>query len=102
MTKASTVLYKATNNQLYFKDVTIVLPKTWSIKSKYKKISGKKFPRAHVRIDEENPVFGKTPYVFGQTACGAPGQYIHLTTYVLNAGQLAGFGDIGKYMHINI
>lgn len=96
MTSASSVLYKATKNQLYFKDVTIVLPKTWSIKSEYKKISGEKFSRAHVRIDDENPVVGKTPYVYGQTVCGAPAQYMHLTTYLLYAGKNAGYGEIGK------
>ncbi|CAC5422975.1 unnamed protein product [Mytilus coruscus] len=96
ITAASRVLYKASKYQLYYKDVTIVLPKTWSIQSSYKKISGLKFSRAHVRIDdEENPVVGKVPYVFGQTECGKQGQYMHLTTYLLFAGELAGFGEIG-------
>lgn len=66
------------------------------MQSSYKKISGLKFSRAHVRIDEENPVVGKVPYVFGQTECGKPGQYMHLTTYLLFAGEFAGFGEIGK------
>ncbi|CAG2193770.1 CLCA3_4 [Mytilus edulis] len=65
------------------------------MQSSYKKISGLKFSRAHVRIDEENPVVGKVPYVFGQTECGKPGQYMHLTTYILFAGEFAGFGEIG-------
>ncbi|XP_052070311.1 calcium-activated chloride channel regulator 1-like isoform X1 [Mytilus californianus] len=95
ITAASRVLYKASKYQLYYKDVAIVLPKTWSIQSSYKKISGLKFSMAHVRIDEENPVVGKVPYVFGQTECGKPGQYMHLTTYLLFAGELAGFGEIG-------
>ncbi|VDI43233.1 Hypothetical predicted protein [Mytilus galloprovincialis] len=94
LTAASRVLYKASKYQLYYKDVTIVLPKTWSMQSSYKKISGLKFSRAHVRIDEENPVVGKVPYVFGQTECGKPGQYMHLTTYLLFAGEFAGFGEI--------
>jgi hypothetical protein len=74
---------------LYFKHVTIVLPKTWSVQNNYKKIAGSKFNKGHIRIDDENPVVGKVPYVFGQTECGQPGQYMHLTTYLLYAGSFA-------------
>jgi hypothetical protein len=62
----------------------------------YEKIAGSKFNKGHIRIDDENPVVGKVPYVFGQTECGQPGQYMHLTTYLLYAGSFAGFGEIGK------
>jgi hypothetical protein len=102
MTEASRVLYKATKYHLYFKHVTIVLPKTWSVQNNYKKIAGSKFNKGHIRIDDENPVVGKVPYVFGQTECGQPGQYMHLTTYLLYAGSFAGFGEIGKNVFVMV
>ncbi|KAK3102098.1 hypothetical protein FSP39_008730 [Pinctada imbricata] len=82
-TAASDQLYKSTKYHLYFKQVTIVVPKTWSRKAEYGRISGPQYDLAHVVLDEQNDLVGNRPYVVGVTECGAEGQHIHITPYSL-------------------
>lgn len=80
-TKASEFLYNSTNNQLHFKEVTIVIPPTWSSKPEYIALPGSFFSTAHVRVDHANPEYGDIPYTLQTGGCGEPGEYIHLTPW---------------------
>ncbi|KAG8201107.1 hypothetical protein JTE90_028775 [Oedothorax gibbosus] len=79
--RASTFLYNSTKNSIYFREVTIIVPPTWSTQPDYEIQPGNFFSNAHVRIDLPNPEFKDTPYTLQPGGCGEPGQYIHLTPW---------------------
>ncbi|XP_035217497.1 calcium-activated chloride channel regulator 1-like [Stegodyphus dumicola] len=81
--KASEYLYNSTRNGVYFKEVTIVVPSTWSKQPEYEIQQGNFFSTAHVRVDNENPEYKDTPYTLQPGGCGDPGHYIHLTPWFL-------------------
>ncbi|XP_054721485.1 calcium-activated chloride channel regulator 1-like [Uloborus diversus] len=81
--RASTFLYNSTQNGLYFKEVKIVVPPTWSQRPEYEILPGNFFSTAHIRVDTPNPEYKDTPYTVQPGGCGEPGQYIHLTPWFL-------------------
>ncbi|GIY50789.1 calcium-activated chloride channel regulator 1 [Caerostris extrusa] len=81
--KASTFLHNSTQNTLYFKEVKIVVPPTWSTHPDYEILPGTFFSNAHVRVDHANPEYKDTPYTLQPGGCGEHGQYIHLTPWFL-------------------
>lgn len=92
-TAASAQLYKSTKYHLYFKDITIVIPKSWPNNFTTDFISGPQVETAHVLVEKPNPLVDNKPYVSGMTGCGQPGKHIHLepiTVQVLPAVGLAG------------
>ncbi|UYV76164.1 hypothetical protein LAZ67_13002924 [Cordylochernes scorpioides] len=78
-TNASAFLYKATKNQVFFREVIISLPRTWSSKPEYSPAAGDMFDSAEVRVDQPNPNFGHDPYTLQPGGCGDPGLYVHFT-----------------------
>lgn len=92
-TAASAQLYKSTKYHLYFKNITIVIPKSWSNNFTTDFISGPQVETAHVLVEKPNPLVDNKPYVSGMTGCGQPGKHIHLepiTVQVLPAVGFAG------------
>lgn len=97
--RASLFLFNSTKNSLYFKEVTIVVPPTWSSHPDYEVLPGNFFSNAHVRIDLPNPEFKDTPYTLQPGSCGEQGQYIHLTPWFLkelNGETVEMFGAPGE------
>lgn len=96
-TAASAQLYKSTKYHLYFKDITIVIPKSWPNNFTTDFVSGSQVETAHVLVEKPNPLVDNKPYVSGMTGCGQPGKHIHLepiTVQVLPAVGLAGIFKI--------
>ncbi|GFT37474.1 calcium-activated chloride channel regulator 1 [Nephila pilipes] len=81
--KASIFLHNSTKNTLFFKEVTIVVPPTWSSHPDYEILPGNFFSNAHVRVDLANPEYNNTPYTLQPGGCGEHGHYIHLTPWFL-------------------
>ncbi|XP_042864497.1 calcium-activated chloride channel regulator 1-like isoform X2 [Penaeus japonicus] len=98
----SKVLFEATRNRAFFKEVTIVVPPSWEKREEYvsTNISGW-LPTAAIRVDLPHPEHGDFPYTLQLGGCGEPGAYIHLTpTYTVHMYKdlLATFGSPGKVL----
>ncbi|XP_042884903.1 calcium-activated chloride channel regulator 1-like [Penaeus japonicus] len=77
--EASEVLFKATRQRAFFRDVKILLPKTWTKTSYDHAAITENFQDSDIRIDKSNAVYGNQPYTDQPGGCGDPGRYIHLT-----------------------
>ena len=79
-TKASAYLYTATRRRAYFRDVTILVPESWSSQSFYKQPGGETFANANIRIDLPAVPGEDTAYVLSRgSVCGMEGEYMHIT-----------------------
>lgn len=76
---ASLFLHQATEGRLYFKRVTIVIPKTWPDRANVEWTSANLYDSSDIRIAPPNPRYNDTPYTIQPRGCGEPGDYIHLT-----------------------
>ena len=61
LTKASAELYGATRQRAYFKDVTILVPKTWNLDEAEAAVD-ETFEDAEFRVAPSNPAYGHNPY----------------------------------------
>ena len=61
LTKASAELYGATRQRAYFKEVTILVPQTWSL-DKAEPAVDETFEDAEFRVAPSNPAYGNNPY----------------------------------------
>ncbi|XP_070557745.1 calcium-activated chloride channel regulator 1-like [Ptychodera flava] len=79
-TEASETLYRATNNRAFYRNITILVPSSWSDDdSKYEVATTEMFDSAKVQIAPPHPLHGDVPYVQQVATCGEPGNSIHLT-----------------------
>merc|ERR1719341_1473372 len=83
-TSASAELYGATRQRAFFKEVTILVPQSWSMASAEPSVD-ETFEDAEFRVGPPNPVYGHNPYTVQNRDCGDPGDFIHLSSwFVLN------------------
>ncbi|XP_060081392.1 calcium-activated chloride channel regulator 1-like [Ylistrum balloti] len=97
-TDASSLLYSATKNLVYFKEITIVVPKSWSSSTQYTTSSGSVSSSMDFLVDTAKPETGNTPYVHGLTKCGGQGLYAHVTPELMLTSQSIGYGPIEKIL----
>lgn len=97
VSEASAILFKATHQRAFFKDVKILLPMTWA-STTYDQIAfNQHFQSSEIRVDVSNAVYGDQPYTDQPGGCGVPGRYIHLTPdYLLNNEEAAWWGPRPK------
>ncbi|XP_062615682.1 calcium-activated chloride channel regulator 1-like [Saccostrea cucullata] len=93
ITAASAQLYKSTKYHVFFKDVTIVIPKSWPNNFTKEFVSGPQLDTAHIIVDKPNPLVDNKPYVSGMTGCGHPGRYIHLEPITVQVHPTVGLAD---------
>ncbi|XP_052781793.1 LOW QUALITY PROTEIN: calcium-activated chloride channel regulator 1-like [Mya arenaria] len=79
MTEASKYIYKATRQQAYFKEITILLPNTWSSHASYGQATSETIQLADVIITD--PIRGKRslPQARSYEGCGKQGVHVLLT-----------------------
>ncbi|XP_078492119.1 calcium-activated chloride channel regulator family member 3-like [Ciona intestinalis] len=96
-TRASPTLFTATKKRAYFRNINILVPKTWTNGS-YNEAIGLSYSKADVIIAQANPQKGNIPYSEHTGGCGEYGRFIHLTPeYVVdNMEQI--FGDVEKVL----
>ena len=61
LTKASAELYGATRQRAFFKDVTILVPQSWSLDDTEAAVD-ETFEDAEFRVAPSNPAYGHNPY----------------------------------------
>ncbi|XP_067930959.1 calcium-activated chloride channel regulator 1-like [Watersipora subatra] len=83
-TGASEVLRIATENRLYFKNFTIVVPENWTHSSDWMEPEEEEtVTRARIIVAEANLAYGNEPYTLQPGGCGQEGDFIHFTSEYL-------------------
>ncbi|XP_046718336.1 calcium-activated chloride channel regulator 1-like [Silurus meridionalis] len=84
ITSGSEYLFEALDNKVFFKEVKILVPPTWT-SGKYEKATTETYKKGKIRIDESSLQYGNEPYTHQPEGCGREGEYIHLTPdFLLN------------------
>jgi len=97
-TEASKSLYIATKERAYFRNITILVPSTWTAGT-YQKSGKASYEKADVLVADAHPGHGNEPYTLHFGLCGGHGEYIHLTPdYVVNDSYIESWGPKGKVM----
>ncbi|XP_047476067.1 calcium-activated chloride channel regulator 3A-1-like [Penaeus chinensis] len=87
---ASEVLFKATQQRAFFRDVKILLPKTWTKTPSDAVALNENFDESDIRVDVGTGVYGNQPHTEQPGGCGDPGLYIHLTPEYLVDDKVSG------------
>ncbi|XP_077986031.1 calcium-activated chloride channel regulator 1-like [Glandiceps talaboti] len=97
-TGASSYLFVASDNRVYFKNITILIPRTWSNNLTDQLATYEQFCIANAVVDQPNPEYGDTPYVKQMRPCGELGEYMHMTSRWLTDVEFSEYywGDSGK------
>ncbi|XP_067894138.1 calcium-activated chloride channel regulator 1-like [Heterodontus francisci] len=98
VTEASSYLYRATKQQVYFSDVKILLPVTWPVSSSsVQRPTTQSYEKADVIIADPYLKYGDDPYTLQYGGCGEKGRYIHFTpNFILNNSLIAVYGSKGR------
>lgn len=102
----SAFLHTATRKRAYFKEVTILVPLTWSSHPSYGSPGNATLDGADVLIAPRNPKYAlqedgpAAPYTKQFEGCGKTGLHIHMTSsFLLNHAQLQPlYGDYGRVL----
>ena len=76
-TNASAYLYEATRKRAYFKEVTILLPQSWTPRPGYQLPGNKTFGYSDVIVAPPNPRWAPLQYTKQYQGCGERGVHIH-------------------------
>ncbi|KAK7069277.1 hypothetical protein SK128_016169 [Halocaridina rubra] len=97
--ESSRRLFRATQGRAYFRDVHILIPKSWTNTQVNRTALNENYEESDIRIDHMNNVYKNQPYTHQPGGCGTPGQYIHLTPeYLTDMTQAAWWGPRGKVL----
>ncbi|XP_042548184.1 calcium-activated chloride channel regulator 1-like [Dipodomys spectabilis] len=96
VTEASTYLFHATKQRVYFRKVSILIPMTWKSKSEYLLPKQESYEQADVIVADPYLKYGDDPYTLQYGQCGEKGQYIHFTPNFLLTDNLAVYGPRGR------
>ncbi|KAG7163239.1 Calcium-activated chloride channel regulator 1-like 3 [Homarus americanus] len=78
----SSLLFNATNNKVYFGDVTIVVPETWAcdgVTDISTNSMGLGWADSHLRIGPTHVLFKDNPWTQQPRRCGQPGDFIYFS-----------------------
>ncbi|XP_034355270.1 calcium-activated chloride channel regulator 2 isoform X1 [Arvicanthis niloticus] len=96
ITEASFYLFNATKRRVFFRNVQILIPATWTAHN-YNRVKQESYDKANVIVTEQNGVSGDDPYTLQHRGCGKEGKYIHFTpNFLLNDELAAGYGSRGR------
>ncbi|XP_078264019.1 calcium-activated chloride channel regulator 1-like [Rhinoraja longicauda] len=98
MREASAYLHQATKQQLYFSDIKILLPFTWTDDSSlFQRSTTQSYATADVIIAAPYLQSRDAPYTLQPRGCGEKGRYIHFTpNFILNDTLASAYGSRGQ------
>uniref|UniRef100_A0A8C6WBK9 VWFA domain-containing protein n=1 Tax=Nannospalax galili TaxID=1026970 RepID=A0A8C6WBK9_NANGA len=96
VTEASTYLFQATKGRFYFRNVSILIPTTWTSKPEYLMPKQETYDHADVIVADPHLKYGDDPYTLQYGQCGDQGQYIHFTPNFLLTDNLSIYGPRGR------
>ncbi|XP_049731514.1 calcium-activated chloride channel regulator 1-like [Elephas maximus indicus] len=94
--EASTYLFHATKQRVYFRNVSILVPMTWKTKPEYLIPKQESYDQADVIVADPYLKYGDDPYTLQYGQCGQKGQYIHFTPNFLLTDNLPIYGPRGR------
>jgi calcium-activated chloride channel regulator 4 len=100
-TEASEFLHTATKYRAYFKEITILVPKTWANRPEYEPLGDETYDKSDIVVDLPDADYGQTdqPFVIKTTPCGELGYYMHLTPdYLLDSNVASKYGPYDKLL----
>ncbi|GAB1288214.1 Calcium-activated chloride channel regulator 2 [Apodemus speciosus] len=96
VTEASFYLFNATKRRVFFRNVQILIPATWTAHN-YSRVRQESYDKANVIVAEQNGVPGDDPYTLQHRGCGKEGKYIRFSpSFLLDAEVAAGYGSRGR------
>ncbi|XP_005081967.2 calcium-activated chloride channel regulator 2 [Mesocricetus auratus] len=96
ITEASFYLFNATKRRVFFRNIQILIPTTWTARN-YSKVKQEAYEKANVIVTEQSGEHGDDPYTLQHRGCGEEGKYIHFTpNFLLNDELAAGYGSRGR------
>nr|XP_045615965.1 calcium-activated chloride channel regulator family member 3-like [Procambarus clarkii] len=94
MRDASKHLFNISNHKIYFRNITIVLPKYWTMTGNvYNATTAENFKESDIRVAPENSIYGDQPYTLQMGECGHPGLYTHVTPAYLTHSHFVTWWD---------
>ncbi|XP_061406630.1 calcium-activated chloride channel regulator 1-like [Lethenteron reissneri] len=96
VTDASAYLHAATNNRVFFRNVSILIPSSWASKN-YTRPTYEYYGKADVLVHPWDDPADDSPYTHQYGQCGEPGQYIQFTpNFLLDDKNLKAYGPRGR------
>ncbi|XP_073499253.1 calcium-activated chloride channel regulator 3A-1-like [Phyllobates terribilis] len=100
ISEASLYLFNATKRRFFYREVTILIPRTWQ-SLHLQRPRYEEHQKASVIISSSNINYGNDPYTLHYKGCGNKGKYIHFTPeFLMDDGLLPVYGPRGKvFLH---
>ncbi|XP_072046417.1 calcium-activated chloride channel regulator 2-like [Amphiura filiformis] len=96
-TVASSFLFEATKNHLYFSEITILVPRSWTSYTAPDPIQSERFETSDFIIDVSQETRPNRPFTNKASGCGQPGRYVHFTpTFIADSNEASKYGGYGK------
>ncbi|XP_052034443.1 calcium-activated chloride channel regulator 4A-like [Apodemus sylvaticus] len=98
VTKASTYLFEATEKRFFFKNVSILIPESWTNSPQYRRPKQESYKHADVKVAPPVLEGRDEPYTRQFTQCEEKAEYIHLTPNFVLGRKQNEYGDSGKVL----
>ncbi|XP_051021629.1 LOW QUALITY PROTEIN: calcium-activated chloride channel regulator 2 [Acomys russatus] len=96
ITEASFYLFNATKRRVFFRNVQILIPATWTAHN-YSRVKQESYDKANVLVTEQSGIYRNDPYTLQHRGCGKEGRHIHFTADFLLHNEIAApYGSRGR------
>ncbi|XP_071106743.1 calcium-activated chloride channel regulator 1-like [Haliotis cracherodii] len=97
ITKSSAFMYTATQKRAYFKEVTILVPSTWT--GSYSDATSEVYTNADVVVEKAGSRYGSEPYSRTYSGCGRAGIRVYLTeAFMTSSSAVTQYGPREKVL----
>ncbi|CAL4126820.1 unnamed protein product [Meganyctiphanes norvegica] len=103
LSEFSKALHDSTDGRASLRDVTVILPRSWSLKSPtctlWEPVIISALPTpSHIRVASSHPVFGDNPWVQQSQGCGRQGDFIQMGGNLLRATTNSSYSAAGRLL----